>query len=159
MQVHEGEGVLVFAYGSNVRVEQMTSRCPSAKVVEVVRLRGHRLAFVGYSRGWGGAVATVVEDEHDSVDGLLYRVTPRDLAVLDGYEGCPHVYRRTAVRVMGVGRTYRAQVYAHTRPVLGAPSYRYVGAIVEGRARVGLGAEAVVEAAEVGALGQAGGVL
>lgn len=150
-QVHEGEGVLVLAYGSNVRGEQMRRRCPSAKAVEVVRLRGYALAFVGYSRGWGGAVATVVECEHDSVDGLLYRVTPADLAALDGYEGAPHVYGRKTVQVVGAKTRYRAQVYQHRHPHPGAPSFRYLAAVVEGRARVGLPSEPVVAAAEASA--------
>jgi gamma-glutamylcyclotransferase (GGCT)/AIG2-like uncharacterized protein YtfP len=149
--VHEG-GTLVFAYGSNMRPEQMVARCPSAKVVEVARLMKHSLAFVGFSRGWGGAVATVVQEPHDSVDGLVYRVSERDLVLLDAYEGAPHVYARAAMVLRGSKMAYRAWVYQHARPVPGAPSYRYLAAIVEGRARVGLASEPVVEAAEAGAL-------
>lgn len=149
-QVHDQEGALVFAYGSNLREEQMRARCPSAKVVEVVRLSKHTLAFVGYSRTWGGAVATVVADAHDSVDGLLYRVSDADLRTLDAYEGAPHVYARAMCAVQGSKMRFRAWVYQHQNPIPDGPSYRYLAAIIEGRARLGLSSEPVVQAAERG---------
>ncbi len=149
--VHAETGTLVFAFGSNLREEQMRARCPSARAVEVGLLAGHSLAFVGFSRGWGGAVATVVPAEHDAVDGVVYRISNDDLLRLDAFEGAPHVYERKACAIKGAKLTYRAWVYAHQRPFPGAPSYRYLAAIVEGRVRAGLDAEPIVQAAEASA--------
>lgn len=148
--VREG-GTLVFAYGSNTREEQMQARCPSARMVEVARLPEHSLSFVGFSLGRGGAVATVEPEPQDSVEGVVYRVSEKDLLRLDSFEGAPLVYDRAAMVIRGSKMSYRAWVYQHKHPVPGAPSYRYLAAIVEGRARVGLASEPVVEAAERGA--------
>lgn len=139
---------LVFAYGSNLRGEQMRARCPSAEAVGVGRLAGYGLAFGGFSREWGGAVATVMRDTCDSVDGLVYRVTVADLARLDAFEGVPHVYDRALRMISTEGGEVRAWVYWHRSPRPGAPSFRYFAAIVEGRARLGLDVGPVVEAAE-----------
>lgn len=141
-------GVLVFAYGSNLRGEQMVARCPSAQRLIVGRLRGFALAFVGFSRRWGGGVATVVRDRNDAVDGLLFRVSDEDLVRLDAFEGAPHVYRRTLRAIVTEKGPAQAWVYEHAQPKAGPPSYRYFAAIVEGRARVGLDAEPVITAAE-----------
>ena len=141
----EAEGALVFAYGSNLRVEQMLARCPSATVVTTARLVGHGLAFVGFSRTWGGSVATVVVDPNDSVDGVLYRVTSADLAGLDAFEGAPLVYTRAMCRFAG---GLRAWVYYHAPASPRGPSYRYFAAVVEGRARFGYSAAPAVDAAE-----------
>jgi len=149
--LHTGEGALVFAFGSNLREEQMRARCPSAKVIEVGRLPGHTLAFVGFSRTWGGAVATAERCKGDSVEGVIYRVSADDLARLDAFEGVPFVYRRVAVQVRGAKHTFRCWIYQHARPVPGAPSYRYFAAVLEGRLRHGLSAEPVLAAAEAGA--------
>lgn len=144
-------GVLVFAYGSNLRGEQMTARCPSSEVIEKGRLRGFALAFVGFSRRWGGGVATVVRDRNESVAGVVYRVSEADLVRLDAFEGAPYVYRRTLRAIAGHKGPVQAWVYEHTRPEAGAPSYRYFAAIVEGRARHGFDAEPVIVAAEAAA--------
>ena len=38
---------LYVAYGSNMNVEQMQHRCPTAKVVTSMFLEGYRLRFMG----------------------------------------------------------------------------------------------------------------
>ena len=66
--------MIYFAYGSNMDVEQMARRCPGAEPMGTARLPWFGLRFSGSSAGWGGAVAPLVPDPHDWVDGLLYRV-------------------------------------------------------------------------------------
>lgn len=44
------------AYGSNLNLEQMARRCPTAKVIGAGEIRDHELLFRGYPKS---AVATV----------------------------------------------------------------------------------------------------
>ena len=139
--------VLVLAYGSNLRGEQMLARCPSAIALGVGRLPRHRLAFGGWSHGWQGGVATV-EAAVGAVEGLVYRISAGDLAELDRYEGAPHVYTRELRTIGLAGLKVQAWVYRHTRPIPAGPSYRYFAAIAEGRTRAGLSLAPLIEAAE-----------
>lgn len=103
---------VVFAYGSNLDDKQMRARCASARVVSVAVLPNHALAFGGFSQRWGGAVASVVRQPGERVEGLLYRITARDLRELDRHEGHPFAYERSLKYVKDEqGRRRRAQVY------------------------------------------------
>ena len=101
-----------FAFGSNMSLDQMLQRCPEAEPAGIARLPGYRLLFSGFSRAWGGAVATVVKAPGSYVPGLLYRLTEADLARLDAFEGAPFVYERRRRRVRDATEAVRvAHVY------------------------------------------------
>lgn len=89
--------MIYFAYGSNLSLEQMKERCVDAKVLKTAVLKDHRLAFGGYSNGWGGAVATIVPCWGEEVHGVLYDLPEKSGQRLDAYEGHPHVYKRSDV--------------------------------------------------------------
>jgi gamma-glutamylcyclotransferase (GGCT)/AIG2-like uncharacterized protein YtfP len=91
--------MLYFAYGSNLDETQMKERCPDSELVNKGYLDGYRLDFTKYAERWNGGVADVIPSEHDRVWGLIYRVTESDLALLDGFEGYPHVYDRTMISI------------------------------------------------------------
>lgn len=149
-----GSPELVFAFGSNLRHEQMTARCPSASQVGVAFLPKHTLAFVGYSHSWGGGVATVTPTS-GRVAGILYEVSQDDLDILDLYEGAPHVYTRSRrfVTTGGFAPARRvAWVYSHTGSAPFPPSYAYFAAIAEGRLRAGLPISDLVSASELAAI-------
>lgn len=121
---------VVFAYGSNLDPVQMIARCPSARLLGEARLPGARLAFVGYSRGRGGAVATVSRAHGHFVPGLIWHVSHADLHTLDEYEGAPTTYYRRRWSVMRAdGSTVKAHVYRHRSPVLGLPHPDYFSII------------------------------
>lgn len=63
-------------------------------------LPGYRRTFRGYSRKWGGGVATLVKAPRDTVFGWLANVTAQDLRLLDGYEGVPTSYVRKQVTAL-----------------------------------------------------------
>lgn len=80
--------VLVFAYGSNMCTQQMIERCPSAEVMGVGVLRGHKLIFPRWSNRWQGGVASVARADADSnVEGIVWRISASDLIQLDRCEG------------------------------------------------------------------------
>ena len=72
------------AYGSNLNLEQMQRRCPTAKVVGTAKLRNWRLWFRG---GTHSAVATIEREDGYTVPVLVWQLQPNDEAALDRYEG------------------------------------------------------------------------
>lgn len=121
---------LYLAYGSNLNLEQMANRCPTAKVVGASQINDHRLLFRG---AHAGAVATIEPCKGDNVPVLVWEITPADEAVLDRYEGWPFLYRKETVKVKLDGKTVKAMVYIMNdgRP-LGQPSCYYYSTILEG---------------------------
>jgi len=144
--------VIVFAYGSNLNEEQMRWRCASAQVEALAVLPNHALAFGGHSRRWGGAVASVVRRPGERVEGLLYRVTPSDLRVLDLHEGHPFAYERSVKVVTDArGRHRRAQIYVQPpntfEPVL--PQLAYFRVLLNAYGRLGFDIERLAAAVGV----------
>ena len=119
------------AYGSNLNLEQMAHRCPTAEVVGAATLRGWRLWFRG---GNGGAVATVERERGCEVPVLVWRIQPQDERALDRYEGWPHLYRKETLRITMNGRRVYAMVYImnEARYPYGTPSLGYLDTIREG---------------------------
>ena len=68
------------AYGSNLNLEQMARRCPTAKVIGAGEIRDHELLFRGYRES---AVATVEPKKGASVPVLIWEIGPEDERNLD----------------------------------------------------------------------------
>ncbi len=121
---------LYIAYGSNLNLEQMAYRCPTAKVMGASTINGWRLLFRGSRTG---AVATVEPFKGGSVPVLMWELTPEDEAALDRYEGWPFLYRKETVEAQLNGKTVMAMVYIMNegRP-FGQPSCYYYTTILEG---------------------------
>jgi len=71
---------LYFAYGSNLSRAGMRRRCPGAHAVGTAVLDDHR--FIVGKDGWG----SVIPARGHRVHGVLWRIGPRDRAVLHAYE-------------------------------------------------------------------------
>jgi gamma-glutamylcyclotransferase (GGCT)/AIG2-like uncharacterized protein YtfP len=130
---------LYLAYGSNLNLEQMANRCPTAKVVGASIIKGYRLLFRG---SHAGAVATIEPFKGESVPVLVWDITPADEAALDRYEGWPFLYRKETIKVRLNGKTVQAMVYIMNegRP-LGQPSCYYYSTILDGYKSAGFDVE------------------
>lgn len=95
------------AYGSNLNLEQMARRCPTAEVIKATFLHNFRLMF----RGKNTAVATIEKHKGSKVPILIWRLQPGDEQALDIYEGYPHLYRKEMLRITVNGRRVPAMVY------------------------------------------------
>jgi gamma-glutamylcyclotransferase len=85
--------VLYFAYGSNMLTARLQARCPSAVPVAVARADGY--AFIYGKRGQdGSAKATLVPRDGETAYGVLFEISEKDLAALDGFEGRGRGYER-----------------------------------------------------------------
>jgi gamma-glutamylcyclotransferase (GGCT)/AIG2-like uncharacterized protein YtfP len=121
---------LYLAYGSNLNLEQMAQRCPTAKPVGAVFLKDHRLLFRG---GHGGAVATIEPFKGKTVPCLLWEITPADEAALDRYEGFPFLYRKEVIKVKHGRKLVDAMVYImNDERSFGTPSCYYYSVILDG---------------------------
>ncbi len=141
---------LYIAYGSNLNLEQMAARCPTARVAGASQLNGRRLLFRGAR---AGAVATVEPHKGGSVPVLVWEITPQDEAALDRYEGFPFLYRKEKARVMLNGKRVTAMIYimneempvGRFRP-LGQPGAHYYSIILEGYNSAGFDVEVLRQA-------------
>jgi gamma-glutamylcyclotransferase (GGCT)/AIG2-like uncharacterized protein YtfP len=121
---------LYIAYGSNLNLEQMAHRCPTAKVVGAAELKGYELLFRGFNVG---AVATVEKKKGSSVPVLVWELELSDEVALDRYEGYPFLYRKEWVKVRLDKKLTDVMVYIMNdgRP-LGIPSSHYYNIIKQG---------------------------
>lgn len=99
---------LYLAYGSNLNLGQMAYRCPDSQVAGHAELSGYRLLFRGRP---GNAHATIEESEGHTVPALLWRVSVRDEACLDLYEGYPRYYGKVQIPVELDGKTVSVMAY------------------------------------------------
>ena len=113
-----------FAYGSNMDVNQMADRCPSAEIVGVCRLDGHR--FLINSRG----VATLVPDASSYALGILWDLPLEDEQTLDDYEGVPTYYQKHLVTVETDRKAIQALIYQATDKTPGRSRRGYMDGIV-----------------------------
>jgi gamma-glutamylcyclotransferase (GGCT)/AIG2-like uncharacterized protein YtfP len=96
-----------FAYGSNLNVSQMKSRCPDSIGISTAVLHNYKLVERKY--------ADIEKANDEYVNGALYEISKSDLAALDEYEGYPYYYDRKEVIVTdNAGVFYKAFVYIMT---------------------------------------------
>jgi len=118
------------AYGSNLNLEQMAYRCPTAKVVGVSEIKDYQLVFRGnrYS-----AVATIEPKEGARVPVLIWDIERADEWALDKYEGFPSFYAKEDMNLEIEGTPVKAMVYIMGDGYeIGIPSQRYFNIIKEG---------------------------
>jgi len=112
---------LYFAYGSNMDRSAMRYRCPGARAMGPAVLDDHRF-FVGID-GWGSVSASRGEVVH----GVLWRLTPRDIAALHAYELLHQgLYDVRYLPVRHGSRRVRAMIYRLRRQAVGASKPGYV---------------------------------
>ena len=140
------------AYGSNLNVEQMKHRCPTARVAGTATIDGYELLFKGSGTG---AYLTIEKKKGASVPVAVWEVQEEDEAALDRYEGYPSFYYKKDMEIRYKGiRTHRmrkqkAFVYImHEERQLGMPSWFYVTTCLEGYRAFGFDAEMLYDAIE-----------
>ena len=111
---------LYFAYGSNMHRAAMEGRCREARAVGVAQLDGYQF-FIGID-GWG----SVRRKAGSVVHGVLWKVTPRDLAALHAYELLDKgLYDLRTLPVRSGACNVRALIYLLRRRQTGAPKPGY----------------------------------
>jgi gamma-glutamylcyclotransferase (GGCT)/AIG2-like uncharacterized protein YtfP len=126
---------IYLAYGSNLNIEQMALRCPTARVLGPAKLRGYRATFRGME---DNAVMNIEPDAAGIVPVLLWEIEPADEVALDRYEGFPRLYRKETVTVAFKGERVKAMVYVMNEGLpLGRPGNQYYYIIRQGYQEAG----------------------
>jgi len=121
--------MLHFAYGSNMSSALMRRRCPQACALGTATIRGWE--FVITPDGFG----SIAPRAGGVVHGVLWRLTPRDLAAINAYESLDSgLYVRRLLPVEHGGRRELALVYVARRRGRGRPRPGYIS-VVTGAAR------------------------
>lgn len=120
---------LYFAYGSNMSIEQMASRCPHAEPMFKATLYNARLVFKTY--------ADVVNEKkrRSFVQGAVFKITKSDMKALDRYEGYPKFYKKVRCVVLGpTDKYHEAFMYIMQPDVreLALPTEQYFNVIGQG---------------------------
>ncbi|MDT8900094.1 gamma-glutamylcyclotransferase family protein [Anaeroselena agilis] len=136
---------LYLAYGSNMNLEQMAYRCPTARLQGSATLEGFKLTFRGPH---GGAVANIEADPAGNVPVLLWEIQAADEAALDRYEGFPILYRKQTVSVEFNGQCRKVMAYVMTPGRrIGVPSTYYFNIIRDGYRSAGFKSDTLTFAA------------
>ena len=124
------------AYGSNLNIDQMLMRCPTARVLGTSEIRDYELLYKGSKTG---SYLTIEPKEGGRVPVAIWSVTEEDEQALDRYEGCPTFYYKTEMRLpvrsirTGKVRNLTCFVYImHEDRHVGLPTLTYVNTCLEG---------------------------
>lgn len=115
---------LYIAYGSNINLEQMACRCPTATKFGSGTILDYELQF--------RRVATIVPNENSVVPVLLWELEPSDEKSLDRYEGYPNFYRKEYFELEINGETREAMAYVMNGGQINVPSEAYYNGIEKG---------------------------
>lgn len=111
---------LYFAYGANMSVDNMLSRCPHATPIQSFYLQNYRLAFAHH--------ATVIPCENSTTPGALWSITDVCEQNLDVFEGFPGYYKKTYFEQDGL----EIMMYEMNPPLEGCPSDDYIECLTDG---------------------------
>lgn len=90
----------VFGFGSNMDLEQIRTRCPSAELICRAKVFDKEIRYTRYSPIRLGGVADMCEAEGKFVYGLVVSINDEDLATLDKIECDDNGYQRIEVEAI-----------------------------------------------------------
>lgn len=121
----------LFSYGSN-HPDQLQERLGHrVSSMRAAYKPNYRRIFRGWSRNWGGGVASLERSPGSTVYGYIAKVSDDDLAVLDRFEGVRSGnYARKRMQVVdGNGKKVNAVVYLSTSREFNRPTRAYLEAV------------------------------
>lgn len=105
---------MIFAYGSNMNINRLRERVPSATKYTNAYIKGYQLVCNKISRKDGSAKANIAEtgNNNDIVWGVLFVIDNNEKPNLDRLEGLGNGYEeRTLTFFDPAGNTHEAQAY------------------------------------------------
>jgi len=119
------------AYGSNLNLENMMNRCPSAKIIGTIMLNDYRLVYKGKNDNY--SYLTIERCDGYSIPMAVYEITLTDLLSLDDYEGYPWLYSKSYVPLNIEGKKRKALIYIMNLDFdYHLPSQEYIDICMEG---------------------------
>lgn len=105
--------MLIFAYGSNMNINRLRERVPSASKLTIAYLKGYNL-FCNKISNDGSAKANITnsDNESDKVWGVLFVIDDNEKTNLDKVEGLGKGYNEMQLTFHDLkDQEYQAQVY------------------------------------------------
>lgn len=115
---------LYIAYGSNINLEQMAYRCPTAERISTGFVENYELEF--------RRVATIIPKQDNKVPVLVWELKPEDEKSLDRYEGFPNMYRKETIPVKIGDEVVDGMVYIMNGGQISPPPESYYTGILKG---------------------------
>ncbi|MEG3581662.1 MAG: gamma-glutamylcyclotransferase family protein [Chloroflexota bacterium] len=115
---------LYFAYGSNLNLDQMKSRCPDHEVLIHHTLKNFRLLF--------RSVADIEEHSGSRVQGVIFKISKGDEESLDIYEGVPKLYSKKYFTLKLDKIEASVLYYKMNVSGIGKPTDNYYNSILKG---------------------------
>ena len=97
------------AYGSNLNLNEMKSRCSSARKIGTTILNDYRLVYKGSKDE--EAFLTLEQAKDSSVPLGIFELSIKDIVNLDRYEGYPFLYSKKYMLIKIGNKTVKALVY------------------------------------------------
>lgn len=118
------------AYGSNLNLDQMKSRCPDAIYIQNITLKNCQLTF---RSNWKNGVMNIEKGTENITLGL-FKITKEDEDSLDIYEGYPNLYIKKFVKTKLLnGKTVKVMMYVMKEKLpLSLPSVSYYNTVIRG---------------------------
>ena len=100
-QQKEEQHLVCFAYGSNMLIKKLRSRCPSAEKIGMCKIKKHNLKFHKVSKKdhSGKCDCELTQIEADEVYGVLFRIPKSEAKSLDKAEGLGNGYEKKKIDV------------------------------------------------------------
>ncbi|MGA8612977.1 MAG: gamma-glutamylcyclotransferase family protein [Xanthobacteraceae bacterium] len=118
--------MLHFAYGSNMHRAVMRRHAPNAEPLGVASLTDYRFVITG------DGYASVEPARTHTVQGVLWRLTPRDRVGLDNWENIAGgLYSRKTLSVLAAGRRMPVLVYLARPRGPGRPRAGYMELVLD----------------------------
>jgi hypothetical protein len=131
---------LYIAYGSNINLEQMAHRCPTAKRVTTTAIPNYELQFQ--------RVATISPKKGSQVPVLIWELGQKDELSLDRYEGFPNLYRKEIFDLEIDGKVRECMAYVMNYGEISPPTSQYFNGIMKGYKDNGLDTDYLIKALE-----------
>ncbi len=133
-KLNDDKNIFYFAYGSNMNLDTMISRCGKNNFVGFgAYLNDYNFYF--YSRGY----ANIKPVKPSIVQGVLYKINQQCLNGLDRAEGYPNLYQRQTVKIKNRLGDFDAQVYiVQNDNTTGFPTETYFNTVIDGAIQYGL---------------------
>lgn len=141
------------AYGSNLNIEQMSKRCPNAKLIGTATISDYELMFKGMS---DSAYLTIEKKENKNVPVGIWLVDKNDELALDKYEDYPKLYYKKNMK-LNMQRISSKQIEAidafvyvmYEDRAFNMPSDDYLEICLKGYIDVGFDRKSIDEALEL----------
>lgn len=123
-------GKLYVAYGSNLNLAQMATRCPTATIYATGILQNWEIIYRGEP---DNSYATIRKKDGSDVPVLVWTLQDSDEQELDIYENFPTLYEKEMITVDSNGTKIEGMIYImNQKEKAGKPSITYIETIRQG---------------------------